>query len=221
MIRTHIPPRPVRLRSFTSASASQLTINNKTISVPTGLFIDGEFVTSQAGNQFPVEDPSTGQELIRIQEGREEDVNAAVKIARRTFDDGSWTGVSPLHRAKLLNNLADIMERNAEEIIALECADTGKTLKLCSGLDHPGSVGTLRYYAGWADKVLGTTSFNIPGTFAYTRREPIGVCGQIIPWNFPLMMFIASPPSFTLFTSSDRPLLVSLSTMTNADSEIW
>lgn len=137
-----------------------------------------------------MEDPSTGQEMIRIQEGREEDVDAAVKVARRTFDDGSWTDSNPLHRAKLLNNLADIMEKNAEEIIAVECADTGKTLKQCSGLDLPGSIGTLRYYAGWADKVLGTTSFNIPGTFAYTRREPIGVCGQIIPWNFPLMMFI-------------------------------
>ena len=190
IIRTHIPLRQHLLRNFTSASASQLTINNKTISVPTGLFIDGEFVTSSAGNQFSVEDPSTGQELIQIQEGREEDVDAAVKVARRTFDDGSWANSNPLHRAKLLNRLADIIEENAEEITALECADTGKTLKQCSMLDVPGSIGTLRYYAGWADKVLGTTSFNIPGTFAYTRREPIGVCGQIIPWNFPLMMFI-------------------------------
>lgn len=190
IVRSCIAIRKPIPRTFTSASAVQLTLNNKTVSVPTGLFIDGEFVASNAGNRFVVEDPSTGQELVRIQEGREEDVDAAVKVARRTFDDGSWTGLGPLHRAKLLNNLADIMEKNAEEIIAVECADTGKTLKQCSGLDHPGSIGTLRYYAGWADKVLGTTSFNIPGTFAYTRREPIGVCGQIIPWNFPLMMFI-------------------------------
>ena len=188
--QTHILPRQLLLRTFTSASASQLIINNKTISVPTGLFIDGDFVKSSAGNQFPVEDPSTGQELIRIQEGREEDVDAAVKVARRTFDDGSWTNTNPLERAKLLNSLADIMEKNAEEIATLECADTGKTLKQCSNLDVPVSISTLRYYAGWADKVLGTTSFNIPGTFAYTRREPIGVCGQIIPWNFPLLMAI-------------------------------
>ena len=190
IIRTHIPSRQPLLRNLTSASASQLTINNKTVSVPTGLFIDGEFVKAGAGNQFSVEDPSTRQELIRIQEGREEDVDAAVTIARRTFDDGSWAYSNPSYRAKLLNDLANIIEKNAEEITALECADTGKTLKQCSSLDVPGSIGTLRYYAGWADKVLGTTSFNVPGTFAYTRREPIGVCGQIIPWNFPLMMFI-------------------------------
>ncbi|KAL8696404.1 MAG: hypothetical protein Q9224_002816 [Gallowayella concinna] len=181
---------PIQLRRPASASASQLTVNNKSISVPTGLFIDGEFVTSKAGNLFTSENPSTGQELLEIQEGREEDVDEAVKVARRTFDDGSWSGSNPLQRAKLLNNLADIFEKNAEEIVALECADTGKTLNQCSKLDVPGSIGTLRYYAGWADKVLGTTSFNIPGVFAYTRREPIGVCGQIIPWNFPLMMFI-------------------------------
>ena len=137
-----------------------------------------------------MEDPSTGQELIRIQEGREEDVDAAVKVARRTFDDGSWTNTNPVQRAKLLNSLADIMEKNAEEITTLECADTGKTLKQCSNLDVPASISTLRYYAGWADKMLGTSSFNIPGAFAYTRREPIGVCGQIVPWNFPLLMWI-------------------------------
>lgn len=175
---------------FASASASQLNINGKDISVPTGLFIDGKFVTSKAGNVFASENPSTGQELLKIQEGREEDVDEAVKVARRTFDDGSWANSNPLQRAKFLNNLADIFEKNAEEIVALECADTGKTLNQCSKLDVPGSIGTLRYYAGWADKILGTTSFNIPGAFAYTRREPIGVCGQIIPWNFPLMMFI-------------------------------
>ena len=194
-IKTPIVPSGIRLRqchsrNFTSASANQLTINNRSISVPTGLFIDGDFVKSQAENEFPVEDPSTGQELLRVQEGREEDVDAAVKIARRTFDDGSWTESSPLYRAELLNKLADIMEKNAEEITALECADTGKTLKQCSNLDVPGSIGTLRYYAGWADKILGKTSFNVPGTFIYTRREPIGVCGQIIPFNYPLMMYI-------------------------------
>ena len=162
-------------RRYASASPESLTINKRPISVPTGLFIDGEFVASKGGNTFATEDPSTGNELLRIQEGREEDVDEAVQVARRTFDDGSWTGSDPVERARLLNRLADIFEKNADEITALECADTGKTLRQCSSLDVPGSIGTLRYYAGWADKVLGTTSFNIPGTFAYTRREPIGV----------------------------------------------
>lgn len=137
-----------------------------------------------------VEDPSMGKEIVRIQEGREEDVDIAVKAARQTFESGSWSHSDPVYRGKLLNKLADILEANLEEITTLECADTGKTFRQASALDVPGSVGTLRYYGGWADKVLGLTSFNIPGTFAYTRREPVGVCGQIIPWNFPLLMFI-------------------------------
>ena len=182
--------REQRFRRWASASATQLNLNGKNISLPTALFVDGEFVNSKAGNEFPVEDPSTGKELIRIQEGREEDVDLAVKVARRTFDEGSWAYSNPLHRAQHLNKLADILERNAEEMVVLECADTGKTIRQYSSLDVPGSIGTLRYYAGWADKVLGLTSFNIPGTFAYTRREPVGVYSQIIPWNFPLMMFI-------------------------------
>ncbi|KAK5273685.1 hypothetical protein LTR96_000285 [Exophiala xenobiotica] len=173
-----------------AAPSKTLTINGRDISVPTGLFINGEFVTAQGGNTMGVEDPSTGQELIRIQEGREEDVDIAVKVARKTFEAGDWSHGDPVWRGKLLNRLADILEANTEEITTLECADTGKTFRQASALDVPGSVGTLRYYGGWADKVLGLTSFNIPGTFAYTRREPVGVCGQIIPWNFPLLMFI-------------------------------
>ncbi|EYE99018.1 aldehyde dehydrogenase family protein [Aspergillus ruber CBS 135680] len=167
-----------------------LHLNSRTISLPTGLFINGQFVNSKQGAKFDVEDPATGQPLISIVEGREDDVDEAVRVARQVFDAGDWAQSNPTYRASLLNKLADLFEENKDDLIALECADTGKTLKLCSSLDFPASVGTLRYYAGWADKVAGETSFNIPGTFAYTRREPIGVCGQIIPWNFPLMMFI-------------------------------
>ena len=91
----------------------------------------------------------------------------------------------------MLNRLAALMERHKEDIIHLEMLDTGKTRRQAENLDFPASVGTLKYYAGWADKVQGLTSFNIPGTFAYTRREPIGVCGQIIPWKcvFRLIQF--------------------------------
>ena len=177
-------------RRWASASATQVSVNNRTISVPTGLFIDGEFVTAKGGNLFASENPATGKELAKIQEGREEDVEIAVQVARRTFDEGSWANSLPQDRAKLLNKLADLFEKHKDELVTLECADTGKTLRQCSTIDLPGSIGTLRYYAGWADKILGLTSFQIPGTFAYTRREPVGVCGQIIPWNYPLMMFI-------------------------------
>lgn len=160
-----------------------LAINGRNVSVPIGLFIDGEFVDSKHGAKFVVEDPATGKPLISIVEGREDDVDNAVQVARRVFDEGEWAHSDPTYRASLLNKLADLIMENKEDLLALECADTGKTLKQCSQLDIPGSVGTLRYYAGWADKVLGQTSFNIPGTFAFTRREPVGVCGQIIPWK--------------------------------------
>ncbi|KAL8645791.1 MAG: hypothetical protein Q9226_007141 [Calogaya cf. arnoldii] len=150
------PPVP----NSTKTRISQLNLNGHSISVPTGLFIDGELVTSKAGNVFASQHPSTGKDLVRIQEGGEEDVDEAVKVARRTFDDCSWTGTSPLQRAKLLNNLADILEKNAKEILTLECADTGKTLSQCSKLDVPVSIGTLRYFAGWADKILALACGN-------------------------------------------------------------
>lgn len=161
-----------------------LQLNGRTISLPTGLFINGQFVDSKQGARFDVEDPATGQTLVSIVEGREDDVDEAVRVAREVFDNGTWSNSNPAHRGALLNKLADLIEENKDDLIALECADTGKTVPLCSSLDLPGSIGTLRYYAGWADKVRGETSFNIPGTFSYTRREPIGVCGQIIPWKY-------------------------------------
>lgn len=85
--------------------------------------------------------------------------------------------------------LADLMEEHFVELVAIEMFDTGKTHFQAANLDVPASIGTLRYYAGWADKILGQTSFDIPKVFGYTKREPVGVCGQIIPWNFPLLMF--------------------------------
>lgn len=88
-----------------------------------------------------------------------------------------------MQRAAILHKLADLMEQHKDNLIAIEMLDTGKTYKQASNLDVPASIATLRYYAGWADKILGQTSFNIPGTFSYTKREPVGVCGQIIPWK--------------------------------------
>ena len=166
------------------AASKQVTINCREISIPTGLFIDGEFVEAIDGGKFSVEDPSTRKEIISISEGQAEDVDIAVKAARNKFDDGSWAYSDPTYRAKLLYKLADLLEENIEDIVYIECADTGKTYEQCSKIDAPGAIGTPRYYAGWADKVEGLSSFNVPKTFAYTRREPIGVCGQIIPWKY-------------------------------------
>lgn len=171
-------------KSATTIMASKtIKIGGKDISLPTGLFIDGKFVEALGKKEFPVENPATGEEAIRVQEGMPEDVDVAVKAARKTFNDPAWKEMMPAQRGFYLNKLADIMEEHKDELIAIEMFDTGKTYKQASNLDIPASIGTLRYYAGWADKVNGLSSFNIPKTFAYTRREPVGVCGQIIPWK--------------------------------------
>lgn len=188
-----IPIRNIRfiqLRFASSSLRKTLSIAGREVTVPTGLFIGNEFRPALAGNTFGVENPATGEEIVQVSEAREEDVDVAVIEARRAFEDKSaWADIDPVQRGELLLKLAQLMERDKEDLIALEMLDTGKTYRQASTLDFPGSVGTLKYYAGWADKLVGLTSFNIPGTFAYTRREPLGVCGQIIPWNFPLLMF--------------------------------
>lgn len=171
------------------AAAKTVKAGDRDVSIPTGLFIGNEWVESVAKTTFGIENPATGEELIQVQEGRAEDVDIAVKKARALFNDPSYREMNPMARGAMLNKLADLMEVHKDDLIAIEMLDTGKTYKQASNLDVPASIGTLRYYAGWADKVLGLSSFNIPKTFAYTKREPVGVCGQIIPWNFPLLMF--------------------------------
>jgi aldehyde dehydrogenase (NAD+) len=163
------------------------------VSIPTGLFIANEWVEASGKETFPIENPSTGEEIIRIQEGRAEDVDIAVKKARELFNSTDYREGSPVERGILLNKLADLMEEAKDDLIAIEMLDTGKTYKQASALDIPASIGTLRYYAGWADKIVGLSSFNVPKTLAYTRREPVGVCGQIIPWKYAL-----APGSFYL-----------------------
>lgn len=153
------------------------------VTIPTGLFINNEFVESQDKSTFGIENPATGKEIIRVAEGKAEDVDLAVKAARKTFKSKEFKEMAPLQRGALLQKLADLMEAHKDNLIAIEMLDTGKTYKQASNLDVPASIGTLRYYAGWADKINGLSSFNIPGTFAYTKREPVGVCGQIIPWK--------------------------------------
>ena len=164
-------------------SSETLNINGKDISLPTGLFINGEFRKAIAGKTFPVENPATGKEVIQVQEGQAEDVDEAVKTARKLFRTKDWANFGPDKRAKCLNKLADLMEENFEELLAIEMLDTGKTRTQAANLDLPGSIGTARYFAGWCDKIYGQSNFGVPGTFGYTKREPVGVCGQIIPWK--------------------------------------
>ena len=169
-------------KSGSQAPSKSITIHGKEYSIPTGLFIGNEFVNAVGGATFHVEDPSIGKTVFEIAEGKAEDVDIAVQHARKAFNSG-WAESDPAWRGSLLHRLADIMENHSAEITAIEMMDSGKTLKSATSIDVPASIGTLRYFAGWADKVYGKTANTVPGTFCYTLREPVGVCGQIIPWK--------------------------------------
>jgi phenylacetaldehyde dehydrogenase len=155
------------------------------------MLIDGRFVLSASGKTFPVYNPATGEVVAQVPEAETEDVDRAVIAARRAFDDGPWTRkMSNSERGQLLWKLADLLEANLEEFAEIESFDNGKPLSVARVADVPLAVDMFRYMAGWATKISGSTlSFSTPGAFhSYTMREPVGVVGQIIPWNFPLLM---------------------------------
>jgi len=155
---------------------------------PKKLFIDGKFIEAQSGKTFQVFNPATGEVLANVAEGDSADIDLAVSAARRAFDHGPWRKLSPSQRARLIYQLADKIEERLEDFALLESLDNGKPLAVARVADVPMSIDNLRYMSGWATKILGD-SISLPGEFhAYTRREPIGVAGQIIPWNFPLLM---------------------------------
>nr|XP_054751537.1 aldehyde dehydrogenase, mitochondrial-like [Lytechinus pictus] len=153
------------------------------------LFINNEWVNSVSGKTFPTINPATEEVIAEVSEADKADVDIAYAAANEAFRLGSpWRTANASHRGKLLNRLADLMERDAAYLASLETLDNGKPYQDSFTIDVPGSVATLRYYAGWADKIEGKT-IPVDGDFmTYTRHEPVGVCGQIIPWNFPLLM---------------------------------
>jgi aldehyde dehydrogenase (NAD+) len=155
----------------------------------TQLLIGNEWVNSKSGKTFPTLNPATGEEICQISEADAQDVDRAVQVARAAFREGSpWRRLSAAERGRLLNKLADLIEKNADELARLESLDNGKPYSVALAADLPLTIACYRYYAGWADKVQGRTiPINGP-YFCYTRLEPIGVVGQIIPWNFPLLM---------------------------------
>jgi hypothetical protein len=154
------------------------------------MLIDGKMVSAASGKTFPVYNPATGTVIANVPEGDKADVDLAVAAARRAFDDGRWSSVSPSQRGKLLWRLADLIERDLEELAELESIDNGKPYAVARVADLPLAVDMFRYMAGWATKITGSTlSLSAPGEYlSYTMREPVGVVGQIIPWNFPLLM---------------------------------
>src|SRR5215831_15273135 len=151
------------------------------------LFIGGKFVAGASGKTFPAINPATGETLCQVVEADLDDVDQAVQAARRALESGPWKTMDAADRGRLLFKLADLTEEHAEELAALESLNCGKTITDARG-DLQGVVNTLRYYAGWADKVEGKT-VPVRGNFlSYTLRQPVGVVGQIIPWNCPLFM---------------------------------
>eukprot|EP00058_Branchiostoma_floridae_P026397 XP_002611888.1 hypothetical protein BRAFLDRAFT_290854 [Branchiostoma floridae] len=153
------------------------------------LFINNEWVDSVSKKTFPTLNPSTGEVICEVAEGDKPDVDIAVQAAKEAFRLGSpWRTMDASHRGVLLNRLADLMERDREYLANLETLDNGKPFSVSFATDLALSIKCYRYYAGWAGKNHGKTIPIDGDFFCYTRHEPVGVCGQIIPWNFPLLM---------------------------------
>lgn len=177
--------------------------------------IDGELVGAKAADTIEVRNPATAQVIAKVPEGRAEDVDAAVRAARKAFDEGPWSRMTPAERGKLVYKLGEIIERHAEEFAQLESLDNGKPISEARQADVPIAYNTFYYMAGWATKIGGATlAPSVPGEYhSYTLREPIGVAGQIIPWNFPLMMAawklgpaLAAGCTVVLKAAEDTPL---------------
>ncbi|XP_044259988.1 aldehyde dehydrogenase, mitochondrial [Tribolium madens] len=154
-----------------------------------GIFINNEWHKSKSGKTFPTVNPTTGEVITEVQQGGKEDIDLAVDAANEAFRFNSpWRTMDASDRGVLLNRLADLMERDAAYLASLETLDNGKPYHVAYPVDIMGSIKVIRYMAGWADKNHGRT-IPLDGPFmCYTRHEPVGVCGQIIPWNFPLLM---------------------------------
>ena len=153
--------------------------------------IDGELVAPINGKSRTLVNPATGAAGDIVPECGAEDVNRAVAAARRAFDDGRWTGLGPGGRAAALFKLADLLEQHLDELAALESRNVGKPIKLAHDSDLPFAIDCLRFFAGAGRVMAGQASHEyLPGMTSIIRREPIGVCAQLAPWNYPLMMAI-------------------------------
>ena len=154
----------------------------------TNLLINNRWVPSESGRTFATINPSTGEEICQVAEADKADVDKAVKAARAAFEQGPWKKMRASERGRLLNRLADLIEKDSETLARLETLDNGKPLHVAKAVDVAKTIACYRYFAGWADKVQGKTIPIDGDFFCYTRHEPIGVVGQIIPWNYPMLM---------------------------------
>ncbi len=168
---------------------STATLTSKDVKIgPTKLLINGEWTAAASGKTFPTVNPATEEVIANVAEGDKADVDRAVAAARKAFDEGPWSKMPAAERGRLLLKLADLIETNRKELAALETLDNGKPFGDSLKADLPLTAACYRYYGGWADKIHGKTIPIAGPYFCYTRHEPVGVCGQIIPWNFPLLM---------------------------------
>lgn len=180
MSTTTQSPIPKSLQSFLSA--------------PKKLLIDGKWVAAKSGKTFDVFDPATDQVFAQVAEGDAADVELAVAAARKAFDEGPWSKMTASQRSQIIWRIGDLIEQNADELAQMETIDNGKPVGVAKAADVALAADMFRYMAGWATKIEGNTiPLNVPYApgaqfHAYTLREPIGVVGQIIPWNFPLLM---------------------------------
>ncbi|MFE8699480.1 aldehyde dehydrogenase family protein [Cytobacillus sp. FJAT-54145] len=152
------------------------------------LFINGEFVESTSQKTFDTYNPATGEVLATVYEANANDIDLAVKAARKAFDEGPWSKMGTAERSRLMYKLADLMEEHGADLAQLETLDNGKPIRETMNADIPLAVEHMRYYAGWSTKIVGQTIPVNGPFFNYTRHEAVGVVGQIIPWNFPLLM---------------------------------
>ena len=164
------------------------------IGAPRQLFIDGQWADAASGKAFETPDPATGETLARVAEGDAEDIDRAVRAARRAFEDGPWSRMTPSERGRIIWRIGDLILEHADELAQLESLDNGKPFAVAQAADVPLAADLFHYMAGWATKIEGNTiSISVPympgaSFHSYTLREPVGVVGQIIPWNFPLLM---------------------------------
>jgi acyl-CoA reductase-like NAD-dependent aldehyde dehydrogenase len=160
------------------------------VDLRTQLYIDGEFVDALEGTTFRVENPATASHLADVAEARAADVDRAVEAARRTFESKRWRDLGPRERGRLLYRLAELVDQHADEFARIESLQNGKPLSESRHVDLPEAIDVLRYYAGWADKLHGETIPVSGAAFSYTLREPLGVVGAIVPWNYPLLLAV-------------------------------
>ena len=158
------------------------------------MLIGADWVGAASGETLAVIDPASGETFARVAAGDAADVDRAVAAARKAFEHGEWSRVRPVDRERLLLRLADLMEENAQELAEIEALDNGKPVTMARHVDVALAIDFMRYMAGWATKIEGSTmEVSVPLVrdrefFGFTRREPVGVVGAIIPWNFPLLM---------------------------------